>query len=355
VKILVTGGAGFVGTAVCTAFLSRGDDVVIIDDLSRVGSAKRLEILRGLGADRFVAHLVDITDRPAVEQAFEASAPFDAVVHLAAQVAVTWAMEDPHRDFLVNAAGSFHIADAVRRLSPGARCIYMASNKVYGELDDLGIVPSEDGERLVFRNLPDGVGSDRPLDPVTPYGVSKAAGECYFRDASRTYGLETIVLRASCIYGPKQSQQEDQGWVAWFAKAISEGLPLRVFGDGKTTRDMLFVGDLVDLIERILDGPAPPRGLTMNVGGGASAARSLLEVIRLLERLTGNVADMSFHPERPSDQKSFITDTSRAREQYGWSPSTRPEVGLRALLGLPDERAGSTVSRDARVSGHGSR
>ena len=219
-KILVTGGAGFVGTAVCTAFLSRGDDVVIIDDLSRVGSAKRLEILQGLGADRFVAHLVDITDRPAVEQAFEASAPFDAVVHLAAQVAVTWAMEDPHRDFLVNAAGSFHIADAVRRLSPGARCIYMASNKVYGELDDLGIVPSEDGERLVFRDLPAGVGSDRPLDPVTPYGVSKAAGECYFRDASRTYGLETIVLRASCIYGPKQSQQEDQGWVAWFAKAI---------------------------------------------------------------------------------------------------------------------------------------
>ena len=333
-KILVTGGAGFVGTALCTALLERGDTVVVVDDLSRMGSSARLEILKGLGGERFEPHLVDITDREAVHAAVEAAAPFDGVVHLAAQVAVTWAMEDPHRDFQVNAAGSFHIIDAVRRLSPGARCVYMASNKVYGELEDLDIIPSADGKRLVFAALPEGVGSDRPLDPVTPYGVSKAAGECYFRDAARTYGMEVVVLRASCIYGPKQSQQEDQGWVAWFAKAVSSGLPLRIFGDGKTTRDMLFVGDLVDLLQRILDGPPPPRGLTMNVGGGASTARSLLEVVRLLEELTGRRADVSHHDERPSDQKSFITDTSRALEVYDWSPTTRPEQGLRELLGL---------------------
>jgi len=334
VKVLVTGGAGFVGTALCSSLLRRGDVVVVVDDLSRVGSAQRLEILRELGGDRCTARLLDITERAAVDAAVAAEGPLDAVVHLAAQVAVTWAMEDPHRDFLVNAAGSFHVIDAVRRHSPDARCVYMASNKVYGELDDLGIVPSADGRRLVFGALPDGVGSDRPLDPVTPYGVSKAAGECCFRDASRTYGMETVVLRASCIYGPKQSQQEDQGWVAWFAKAVAEGLPLRIFGDGRTTRDMLFVGDLVDLLQRILDGPAPARGLTMNVGGGASTARSLLEVVGLIEQLTGREADMSFHAERPSDQKCFITDTSRAREVYGWSPTTKPETGLRALLGL---------------------
>ncbi len=334
-KVLVTGGAGFVGTALCTALLGRGDDVVVIDDLSRVGSKNRLEILREAGGAKLTAHLVDITDRGAVEAAVVASAPFDGVVHLAAQVAVTWAMEDPHRDFLVNAAGSFHVIDAVRRHSRDARCVYMASNKVYGELDDLGIVPSADGRRLVFDALPQGVGSTRPLDPVTPYGVSKAAGECYFRDASRTYGLETVVLRASCIYGPKQSQQEDQGWVAWFAKAVTERLPLRIFGDGRTTRDMLFVGDLVDLLFRILDGPVPPRGLTMNVGGGPATARSLLEVVEALAKLTGNEPIVSHHDERPADQKCFITDTTLARLVYGWEPSTLPEQGLRALLGIP--------------------
>ena len=330
--ILVTGGAGFVGTSLCSALLGRGERVVVIDDLSRVGSADRLEGLRGLGD--VDARIVDIADRDAVDAAVRATAPYSAAVHLAAQVAVTWAMQDPYRDFQVNAAGSFHVIDALRRMSPSARSIYMASNKVYGELEDLAVVRSADGRRLVFDGLPDGVGSDRALDPVTPYGVSKAAGECAFRDASRTYGMETVVLRASCIYGPRQSQQEDQGWVAWFAKAVAEGLPLRIFGDGSTTRDMLFVGDLVDLLLRIIDGPAPARGLTMNVGGGASSARSLLEVVELLESLTGRRASVSHHPERTGDQKSFITDTSRARELYGWAPSTAPEAGLRALLGL---------------------
>jgi CDP-paratose 2-epimerase len=331
--ILVTGGAGFVGYALCSALLERGERLVILDDLSRVGSPDRLELLRALGGG-VDARVVDIADREAVEATIRGTAPYSAVVHLAAQVAVTWAMEDPYRDFQVNAMGSFHIIDAVRRHSPSSRCIYMASNKVYGELEDLGIVPSADGRRLVFRDLPTGVGSERALDPVTPYGVSKAAGECAFRDASRTYGMETVVLRASCIYGPRQSQQEDQGWVAWFAKAVAEGLPLRIFGDGRTTRDMLFVGDLVDLFLRILDGPKPARGLTMNVGGGPSSARSLLEVVQLLEGLTERRADLSHHDERPGDQKTFITDTSLVQAVYGWSPTTTPEAGLRALLSL---------------------
>ena len=146
--------------------------------------------------------------------------------------------------------------------------------------------------------------------------------------------MQTVVLRASCVYGPRQSQQEDQGWVAWFGKAVSTGIPIRIFGDGKTTRDMLFVDDLVDLYLRILDGPAPAPGLTLNVGGGASSARSLLEVVRALEALTGNEADLTFVAERPGDQKVFVTDVSATAAAYGWRPSTPPEVRLRRLLGI---------------------
>lgn len=327
-SVLVTGGAGFVGSWLTRALVVRGERVVLLDDLSRVGSGDRLRSLTELGAE-FVQG--DVSVAADVEAAF-ALGPFAAVYHLAAQVAVTWSMEDPRRDFEVNALGSFNVIDAVRRHCPQARTVYMSSNKVYGGLDDLGWV--RDGERLALEGLPQGVGVDRALDPATPYGVSKACGEGYFKDSAHTYGMDSVVLRASCIYGPRQSQQEDQGWVAWFAKAVSDGLPLRVFGDGRTTRDMLFVSDLVDLYLRILDGPRAD-GVVLNVGGGPESARSLVEVIRELERLSGVEATVSFEDERPNDQKVFITDCSEAHRRYGWRPTTRPPEGLRQLLGLP--------------------
>jgi len=335
-RVLVTGGAGFIGSTLVRALMARGDSVVIIDDLSRPGSRERLDALQMLGGD-LTAAIGDIVDGGFVKHTFERftrMTPFDAVYHLAAQVAVTWSMEDPQRDFAINAVGSFNVIEAARRMCPSARCIYMSSNKVYGGMQDLGFEPDPDGDRLRIVGLPDGVGIDRAFDPETPYGVSKGTGEAYFRDASRTWGMQTVVLRASCIYGPRQSQQEDQGWVAWFGKAVASEIPIRIFGDGKTTRDMLFVDDLVDLYLRILDGPAPARGLTLNVGGGAGSARSLLEVVHALEGLTGNTADLSFLDERPGDQKVFVTDVSATTAVYGWAPSTMPETGLRLLLGL---------------------
>jgi CDP-paratose 2-epimerase len=328
---LLTGGAGFVGSNLAHVLLGRGDRVVVLDDLSRVGSDDRLHGLQAEGGDRLVPVIADIVEPALVDACFEQHGPFDAVIHLAAQVAVTWSMQDPRRDFAVNAWGSFNVIDAVRRLSPQSRCIYMSSNKVYGALEDLGWTP--EGERCVFVDCPDGVTARRPLDPETPYGVSKAAGECSFRDAWRTYGIQTAVLRCSCIYGPRQSQQEDQGWVAWFAAAITTGATLRVFGDGRTTRDMLFIDDLLDLHLRILDGP-DPKGCTLNVGGGPASARSLLEVIAAIEELSGCSPRIEFHEERPGDQKVFITASDAAFERYGWRPHTLPEDGLRELLGL---------------------
>ncbi|MCO4769803.1 MAG: NAD-dependent epimerase/dehydratase family protein [Deltaproteobacteria bacterium] len=335
-RIMVTGGAGFIGTTLVRALLARGDEVVVIDDLSRPGSTERLDATRQLGG-ALHTEIGDIVDGDFVRAAFGRhceAAPLDAVYHLAAQVAVTWSMEDPARDFAVNALGSFHVIEAARRFCPKARCLYMSSNKVYGGLEDLGFEPDPAGDRLRLIGMPEGIGNDRPFDPQTPYGVSKGTGEAYFRDAARTWGMETVVLRASCIYGPRQSQQEDQGWVAWFGKAVTEGLPLRIFGDGKTTRDMLFVDDLVDLYLRIVDGPAPTVGCTLNVGGSAASSRSLLEVVRALERLSGKTANMSFLDERSGDQKVFVTDVSATTAAYGWAPTTGPEVGLKRLLGI---------------------
>lgn len=325
---MITGGAGFVGANLARMLLDRGDRVVVLDDLSRVGSTERLDSLLAMGGGRLRAEICDVSHSAAVDRVFS-SGPFDSVFHLAAQVAVTWSMQDPRRDFEVNALGSFNVIDAVRRLSPEARCVFMSSNKVYGGLQDLAVQPA--GGRMLFRDLPLGLAEDRPLDPETPYGVSKAAGECCFRDAARTWGLSTAVLRASCLYGPRQSQQEDQGWVSWFAKAITSGRPLRIFGDGRTTRDMLWVGDLLDLFGRVLDGP-PPAGWTFNVGGGAGTARSLLEVVALVEDLSGVRARLEFLPERSSDQRVFVTSTARLAERYGWTAETLPEAGIRRLL-----------------------
>ena len=326
---LVTGGAGFVGVSLVRQLLARGDSVVVLDDLSRVGSSQRLEDLRAEAGAALTVAIHDVCDAEAVDRTFVTHGPFTSVFHLAAQVAVTWAMEDPRRDFEVNAGGSFNIIDAIRRHSPHARAIYMSSNKVYGGLEDLSSVRQD--ERTVFSDLPEGVGVERPLDPLTPYGVSKATGESYFRDAYRTYGIHSVVLRASCIYGPRQSQQEDQGWVSWFAAAVTSGQTLRIFGDGRTTRDMLYVADLVDLYLRILDGP-PPEGWVLNVGGGPESARSLLEVVRLIEEISGASAHIEHHPERIGDQKVFITSVAKAKELYHWEPVTLPETGLRRLL-----------------------
>jgi CDP-paratose 2-epimerase len=351
--VLVSGGAGFVGSWLVRALLTRGERVVVLDDLSRAGSRERLQELRrrtqSLPKDALAVEISDISDADAVERAVTAHAPYRAVFHLAAQVAVTWSMQDPRRDFLVNALGSFLVMDAVRRRSPKARCVFMSSNKVYGALEDLEVAADPRGERLCFPALRGGIAEDRPLDPETPYGVSKASGECSFRDAARTHGMETVVLRASCIYGPRQSQQEDQGWVAWFAHAVASGLPLRIFGDGRTTRDMLYVDDLVELFLRILDGPAPPRGLVLNVGGGPDSARSLLEVVRTLERLSGRAARLSFEPERPSDQKLFVTSTARAQQLYGWSPATGPDSGLRRLLDTHQLSAAPPAARSRQA------
>ncbi|HEV8308715.1 MAG TPA: SDR family NAD(P)-dependent oxidoreductase, partial [Methylomirabilota bacterium] len=238
--VLITGGAGFIGSNAARAFLESGDRVRVFDNLARKGAEVNLRWLRTAGPFELVRD--DLRNFEAVAGALE-KGPVDLVLHLAGQVAVTTSVADPREDFEINALGSFNLLEAVRRSGQNPVVIYASTNKVYGGLPRVGIV-ERDG-RYGFRDLPEGIPETWPLDFHSPYGCSKGAADQYFLDYARIYGLRTVVFRQSCIYGYRQFGVEDQGWVAWFAIAAALGRPITVYGDGKQVRDVLFIDDLI--------------------------------------------------------------------------------------------------------------
>lgn len=334
-RLLVTGGAGFIGAVAARRGLLRGDEVWVLDDLSRAGSEARLVGLFRDGLEPRRLLRVDLSDRGAATAALEGVPEPDAVLHLASQVAVTTSVEDPLRDFQVNAAGTVHLLEWVRRRAPGAALVYASTNKVYGELADL--VVERRGDRLAFRDLPRGVAEDRPVDFHSPYGCSKGAADLYCVDYARIFGLHTAVLRQSCIYGPEQSGEERQGWVSCFARAVRDRAPLTFYGDGYQTRDLLHVEDLCDLYDVVIHRGERLAGDVYNVGGGAPTARSLWEVLGELQRVSGITVPVRHGPIRPGDQPVFVADVGKAERELGWRPRIQPEEGV---AGLWEEMAG---------------
>src|SRR6516164_5412497 len=262
-SILITGGAGFIGVNAAQHFHQQGWAVTILDNLSRRGAKENLDWLRHRRQVRF--EHADIRDRTAIERIVDEVKPA-AVLHLAAQVAVTTSVSDPREDFEINALGTFNVLDAVRLKSPDSFFINASTNKVYGKMEDIGVV--ERNGRYEYLDLPNGVGEDRPLDFHSPYGCSKGVADQYTIDYSRIYGIRGVTFRQSCIYGTRQFGIEDQGWVAWFCVAAATGKPFTIFGDGKQIRDTLWVGYLVYAYERALDRIDTVRGEIFNVGGG---------------------------------------------------------------------------------------
>lgn len=332
--VLVTGGAGFIGGNLVRRLLSLGVQVTVLDNLGREHARWNAQTLRREhGAVRFV--IGDIRD-PAV--AHEAAEGVGAIVHLAGQTAVTKSILDPYGDFMDNAVGTLNILEAARasRLEPIV--LYASTNKVYGGLEHLRIVEEADCYR--FADLPDGVGEDQPVDFASPYACSKGAGEQYVRDYARTYGLRTIAFRQSCIYGPHQIGAEDQGWLAWFMVAARSGQPMTVFGDGKQTRDLLYVDDLLDCYEAAIAAIDTTAGQIYNVGGGPAHTLSVWWQLRpLLEAaLADELPTPSFGPWRLGDQKVFVADTHLARRDFGWSPQTTPAEGLKRMVEWFDSR-----------------
>ena len=328
-KYLVTGGAGFIGCNAAQRWMRQGHEVVVLDDLSRRGADRNLSWLQTQG--RFVFERIDIRDAHALEAAVQRHRDTDVVLHLAAQVAVTTSVTEPRHDFEVNALGTFNLLESVRRHAPLAAFLYASTNKVYGGLEEVGVV-LRDG-RHAFADRPEGIGEDTPLDFHSPYGCSKGAADQYVRDYARIYGLRTVSFRQSCIYGWRQFGVEDQGWVAWFTIAAVTGQPVTIYGDGRQVRDLLFVDDLCDAYDAAVARIDRVGGQIFNLGGGPRNTLSLLELVAELERLTGRPLEPAFADWRPGDQPVFVADVRRAAEALDWQPRVGVHEGVQRLHG----------------------
>lgn len=325
---LITGGAGFIGSNYVNRLLGRGEVVTIYDNLSRAGAPINLDWLRNQhGSDSFELVRGDVEDADLIRQAASGA---DVIVHLAGQVAVTTSVQDPRHDFESNALGTFNVLEAARLSGKDPVVIYASTNKVYGGMDDLAIV--ETGDRYIYRDHPQGIPETRTLDFHSPYGCSKGTGDQYTLDYHRIYGLRTLVMRQSCIYGPRQFGIEDQGWVAWFLIAAELGWPITIYGNGKQVRDILYIEDLLDAYDLGIENIDAVAGQAFNTGGGPQKTISIWkEFGPLLEDIHSRKIEIDTKEWRPGDQRVFIANIDKAKAELGWEPKINVEDGIRNL------------------------
>jgi len=322
----ITGGAGFIGANYVNRLLERGEKVTIYDNLSRAGSRRNLTWLQDkFGQDGFQLVIGDVRDASLVRNSCQSA---DIILHLAAQVAVTTSVVDPREDFEVNAGGTFNLLEAARLNGCSPVFLYASTNKVYGGMENVRVV--EDATRWRYADLPQGCPETQPLDFHSPYGCSKGAGDQYVRDYARIYNLPTVVLRQSCIYGPRQFGVEDQGWLAWMIIAAVTGRQLTIYGDGKQIRDVLHVDDLLDAYDNVIARIGEVKGSIYNLGGGPENTLSVwTEFGPLLEGLLGKSIPVARRDWRPGDQKVFVADIRKAAAELRW----KPKVGVREGVG----------------------
>lgn len=325
--VLVTGGAGFIGSNLTDRLLSQGHEVTVFDNLSRQGAQKNIVWLRERHGDSFALEQADVRDYSSIQQAVNGC---HVVYHLAAQVAVTWSVTDPREDFEINALGTLNVLEAARRCDEPPTVLFTSTNKVYGGMEEVEIVERE--TRYAYAHLPQGVSETQPLDFHSPYGCSKGTADQYVRDYARIYGLKTVVMRMSCIYGPRQFGVEDQGWVAHFLISSVLGRPITIYGDGKQVRDLLYIDDLVDALERAVERIDVAAGQVYNIGGGPQNTISVwTEFSQLLTALLGREVDVRYDDWRLGDQLAYISDTTKARRELGWEPRTSVKTGIEKL------------------------
>lgn len=336
-RILVTGGAGFVGSHAAEFYAKSESEVIVFDNLSRaqlLGNECKnaLHIWHHLKRyDNIRLIKGDVTN---FNQIKEACKDVDAIIHTAAQTAVTTSMVNPEVDFAVNAHGTFNVLEASRRSGNNPAVIHCSTNKVYGSNVNKIKVLEEKTRYLFKANFEDSIPETFPIDLCehTPYGCSKLAGDLYTQDYAKIYDLKTAVFRMSCIYGPRQFGVEDQGWVAWFTIATITGKPITIYGNGKQVRDILYIKDLIHAFDAFLQKKNQPSGEVFNIGGGPKNTLSLLELLDILEQLTGKRSKINFSNWRPSDQKVYISNITKAKEKLGWIPKIDPQEGVKRLV-----------------------
>lgn len=339
-RMLVTGGAGFIGSHAAIHFSQRGYQVTVLDNLSRglllkrddpnsqynwnyLSSQPGIELVKG-----------DVRDADIVADLVGEA---DVIIHAAAQTAVTTSTTDPETDFMSNALGTFRVLEAARRGGKKPTVIFCSTNKVYGENVNSVDVQEQKGRYCFPPDWEKGIPETFSIDRCehTPYGCSKLAGDIYAQDFGHLYGLKVGVFRMSCIYGTRQFGMEDQGWVAWFVIAALSGKPITIFGDGKQVRDVLWAEDLVSAYEAFIETGSGVE--VFNMGGGPTSTLSLLELLDIIGRETAIKPRISFDNWRPSDQKVYISDIRRVGQLLDWRPTVSPQEGVRRLIGWTKE------------------
>jgi CDP-paratose 2-epimerase len=327
--ILVTGGAGFIGSNLADRLAREGHDVLVYDALARPGVDANLAWLKKRHPQRVSAIVGDIRDEQAVA---DAAADAKAIFHFAAQVAVTTSLVEPREDFDVNVRGTLHLLDALRRRKEPVPLLFASTNKVYGDLGDVALDATNDAyvpqDAAIRAN---GIGEDRSLDFHTPYGCSKGAADQYVIDYARSFGVPTAVMRMSCIYGPRQMGTEDQGWVAHFLIRALQDQSISIYGDGRQVRDIMDVSDAVEAYVAAWRKIDLVQGRAFNLGGGPGNAVSLRQLLRYIEDLLGRPIDLAFSDWRAGDQRYYVSNTRSATRDLGLRQPTPWRTGVAAL------------------------
>lgn len=342
-KILVTGGVGFIGTNVCLEARSRGHEVAAFDNLVRPLTEENISVLKDAGVIIVrgdIRNYEDFQKFPWIPE---------GIVHLAGQCGIPYAQVNPRYDFEVNAKGTLNILEYCR-LNGKIPVAFASSNKAYTNITDqipmketdtrfewdLDHIAYEDETLFNVSDL--GIKETLPLDAFglfarSLYGVSKVSGDLYMQEYYQAFGVPTVINRMSCIYGLYQKGVEDQAWVDWFIRQImlKDG-KLNIFGTGKQVRDMLFGSDVARLYIDELENIDKVKGKPYNIGGGVNNTMSLLEAIKCIEDNTGKKAELTFTDKRHGDQDIWISDISKIKQDLGWEPTISPEQGIKLII-----------------------
>lgn len=336
-KLLITGGCGFLGSNLAAYAIKNNYELTIFDNLSRFGSSKNLEWLRTLGKFTFIHG--DIRNLSDVESLIKQQ--FDGVFHLSGQVAMTTSIENPYNDFLVNSLGTLNILDSIRKYSKNTIIIYSSTNKVYGDLEYFDY--TEGKTRFSCVQFPNGFNEDVPLDFRSPYGCSKGCADQYMLDYYRIFNVNTTVFRHSSMYGSRQFATYDQGWVGWFCQKAVDFLnnpdekPFTISGTGKQVRDILNSEDMVRLYFTALDNSKKVAGNAYNIGGSMEQSLSLIELFEMINEILGIDLKYTRNPARSCDQKVFVADITKITKAIGWKPLVSARCGVADMLNWINE------------------
>jgi len=345
-RILVTGGVGFLGTNICLEAVVRGHEAIAFDNLVRNNTEENISVLEKVGVKLIrgdIRNKIDFDKLPFYP---------DAIIHLAAQPGIPYSIESPFYDFQVNVLGTLNVLEYAR-LHGKIPVIFASSNKVYTDIvNDLTLMETDTryvwafGEyvdasptpELFFGVSKKGLNENIPLDAFgkysrSPYGAAKISMDLYCQEYYQCFQLPTVINRMGAVYGYYQKGVEEQAWTSFFINQIAYGDGrLNIFGNGKQVRDMLWGEDCAKLYLDELENIDKVKGQVYNIGGGENNTMSLLEAVAFIEKETGKKASLTFHSERHADQRIWITDCTKIKNELGWKPKVSPEEGIKLIL-----------------------